>query len=132
MTEVTKLAPPDDDAQDLEEADFFNVKRELKHAVVEAMGKRVYFYDPISVGERAMLERGIHFSADNTSYVLDREAIIDAIIARARKKDGTQLFFRHHRRRLLELPDDRITGLWNALNPGELSLEEMVENAKKN
>ena len=85
--------------------DFLSIKRELKSAEVKGFGL-VYYYDPPSVAERDAYEKHLRLTTDGrtSSVSISMEGIVDGIIARLKTADSRQLFFLHHRTRLMEMP----------------------------
>lgn len=103
-----------------------SVKRELKSAEVEGVGK-VYFYEPMTVAERDAYHK--HIRADGDGVRITMEAMVDGMMARLRNKNGKLLFEAHHRARVLSMPAETLLALWHAL--GSERAEPSIEAAEK-
>lgn len=109
---------------------ILSLTRTLKSADVEGVGT-VYYYDPVSLAERAASQK--HIRTDGESITIGLEGVVDGLMARLKDKDGKPMFFAQHRRRLMESPADRLQAIWNAIGgTGTGKLSEAVEDAEKN
>lgn len=114
-------------------------QRELKSITIPERfkglgGKTVYFYDIVTIGERRAATQFNRIDAETGTVVLDEEAVVEGLIARLRKSDGSPLFFRTYKRELLtQSSADLLRWIWQAIGGvGSDSLQEAIEEAGKN
>lgn len=102
--------------------DFFVWERVKKSAEIdfgEGVGtKTIYFYQPQTVSERDAYSRHVIRYYDGGASI-SLEGMVDGIIARVKKADSTPMFYAHHKPKLLEMPNERLVEIWNALGAGE-------------
>jgi hypothetical protein len=114
--------------KDATPADLFLLRRELRFADVENLG-RVYYYHPQSVAEKNSYQKHIRFEGEAVTISLD--GLVDGIIARVKTAEGKPMFFVQDRQRLMDAPAEILMDAWAKLGAEEAEPMSQSEAEKK-